>query len=172
MKRLTTGLLAATATAAALTLAVPAAAQAATTPVTASTGSTSSGYDYDDYWGPVFSSNHKAKAKGWIGVEWNHHQTSNEVHVRGKLYDLDYRTYSQGGKCAYVKIQARHFEDHHGYWFKSKNYKYCGAGDYKKFHLYGEDIADVRVKVCQIGLHSSYPTRCGDWEYIYSTESE
>ncbi|GIH99741.1 hypothetical protein [Planobispora takensis] len=171
MKRLTMGLLAATATAATFALAMPASAQAAT-PATASATASSSGYDYDDYWGPVYSHNYKAKAKGWIGVEWDHHQESNEVHVRGKLYDLDHRTYGQGGKCAYVKIQAHRFDDHHGYWAESEYYKYCGAGGYKKFHFSSHDVDGVRAKVCQIGLYSKYPTRCGDWEYLYTAESE
>ncbi|GIH90800.1 hypothetical protein ACFFMN_26415 [Planobispora siamensis] len=171
MKRLTMGLLAATATAATFALAMPASAQAAT-PTTASATASSSGYDYDDYWGPVYSHNYKAKAKGWIGVEWDHHQESNEVHVRGKLYDLDHRTYGQGGKCAYVKIQAHRFDDHHNYWAESEYYKYCGAGGYKKFHFSSHDVDGVRAKVCQIGLHSKYPTRCGDWEYLYTAESE
>ncbi|MEV4189779.1 hypothetical protein AB0J28_50930 [Streptosporangium canum] len=57
--------------------------------------------DYDDYWGPYRSSSHRAKATGWIGVKWDRHQKSNEVHVKGKLYDLDHRTYRQGGKRGY-----------------------------------------------------------------------
>ncbi|MBG0830902.1 hypothetical protein HS041_24385 [Planomonospora sp. ID67723] len=168
MKRLTVGLLATAATATAFALAVPATAQAATPATT----SAASDYDYEDRWGQVYSSNYKAKARGWIGVDWDRHQESNEVHLNGRLYDLDHRTYSQGGKCAYLKIQAHGFGDHHNYWADSRSYKYCGAGGHKKFSFSSHDTDAVRVKVCQIGLHSSHPTRCGDWDYLYTAESE
>ncbi|GAT66038.1 hypothetical protein PS9374_01682 [Planomonospora sphaerica] len=171
MKRLTTGLLATAAATAAFALAVPAAAQAAA-PAAASAAAGSSGYDYDDYWGSYYSGNHKAKANGWIGVDWNRRQTSNEVHLRGKVYDLDHRTYRQGGKCALVRVQAHRFDDHHGYWAERESYRHCGAGGYKRFHFAADDVDSVRVQVCQIGLHSSHPTRCGDWEYLYTAESE
>ncbi|MET8335803.1 hypothetical protein [Streptosporangium canum] len=172
MKRLTTALLATAVTAGALALALPASANAATQATTAATATTAgtSGYDYDDYWGPYLSSNHRAKATGWIGVEWDRHQRSNEVHVRGKLYDLDHRTYRQGGKCGYVKFQVNRFGDDG--WSGSKAYKYCGAGGAKQFHFAEEDVRSVRVKVCQIDLRGSYPTRCGGWEYLYTIESE
>ncbi|MBG0818032.1 hypothetical protein [Planomonospora sp. ID82291] len=169
MKRLTTGLLATAAATAAFALAVPAAAQAATpaaAPVAAS------GYDYEDFWGSYYSGNHKAKANGWIGVDWNHHQTSNEVHLRGKVYDLDHRTYRQGGKCALIRVQAHRFDDHHGHWAEKETYRHCGAGGYKRFHFAADDVDAVRVQVCQVGPRSSYATRCGDWEYLYTAESE
>src|SRR5690606_41154671 len=91
-KKIATGMLA-FAAAGAVAVSMPAAAVAGS-------------YDYSEHWGSVHSKNHLAKAKGWVGVEWDEDQTSNTVHVRGKLYDLDKRTYKQGGKCAYVKFQT------------------------------------------------------------------
>ncbi|MFC7649707.1 hypothetical protein ACFQX6_62180 [Streptosporangium lutulentum] len=131
MKKLATGLLALAATGA-VALAAPATASAATT-ATASAATTAtvtagpSGYDYSDYWGSYYSSNHKAKARGWIGVEWDKHQKRNTVRVKGSLYDLDHRTYKQGGKCAYVKFGVHHFGDNGGQWYDGKSYTYCGA---------------------------------------------
>ncbi|SNS18536.1 hypothetical protein SAMN05216276_1005162 [Streptosporangium subroseum] len=176
MKKMATGLLALAATGA-LAFATPATASAATSATaTAATATTaaagSSDYDYSDYWGSYFSSNHKAKARGWIGVEWDKHQKWNSVRVKGSLYDLDHRTYKQGGKCAYVKFAVHHFGDHDGQWYDGKSYTYCGAGGAKQFQFSKNRVDSVRVKVCQIPLHSSSPTRCGDWEYLYTAESE
>ncbi|MFC4063230.1 hypothetical protein ACFOWE_33535 [Planomonospora corallina] len=161
MKRLTAGLLSAAAATAAFALAVPAPAQAATS-ATASA----------DHWGSYYSGNYKAKASGRIDVDWNRRHTSNEVYVGGRLSDLDHRTYRQGGKCAFIQVQAHGFGDHHGRWAERESYRHCGAGGSKRFHFSAEDVDAVRVKVCQIGLRSSYPTRCGDWEYLYAAESE
>ncbi|GAA2886640.1 hypothetical protein GCM10010517_50410 [Streptosporangium fragile] len=170
IKRLTAGLLAAAAVGA-VALATPASAAAAATTGSAAT-TASPGYDYSENWGTYYSRNYKAKSRGWIGVEWDQHQKWNRVDVKGKLYDLDHRTYAQGGKCAYVKFAVHHFGDHPGNWYDGKSYRYCGAGGAKHFTFSKHKVDNVRVKVCQIGLHSSHPTKCGDWEYLYSTESE
>ncbi|MEV0386388.1 hypothetical protein [Nonomuraea sp. NPDC050643] len=157
-KKIATGFLAVAATTA-LALALPTAA-----------GATSPDYDdYSDSWGPVFSQHHLAKAQGWVGVNWDHDGESNEVTVRGRLYDLDNRTYRQGGKCAFVKFQASDF-DHD--WSPVYAKKYCGYPGYKQFFFQEHDVFSLRAKVCQIGPHSSYPTKCGHWEYLYTAESE
>ena len=110
MKKLAIGLLAFAATGA-IAFTAPATAFAATSATTtATTGS--SDYDYSDNWGDYFSSNYKAKARGWINVDWDKYQKWNKVYVKGSLYDLDHRTYKQGGKCAYVKVAVHHFGDH------------------------------------------------------------
>ncbi|WP_436762148.1 hypothetical protein [Streptosporangium sp. V21-05] len=175
IKRIPAGLLA-TAALGAITLAAPATALAATTATTAApaAATTATGYDYDysENWGPYFSANHRAKSRGWIGVEWDHQRKWNRVDVKGKLYDLDHRTYKQGGKCAYVKFEVHHFGDDGDQWYDGKSYTYCGAGGAKTFAFGKHKVDSVRVKVCQIGQHSSYPTRCGDWEYLYTAESE
>ncbi|GAA3417823.1 hypothetical protein [Streptosporangium vulgare] len=173
IKRIATGLLA-TAALGAIALAAPATALAATTAATAAPAATTAGtgYDYSENWGPYFSSNHRAKSHGWIGVEWDGQQKWNRVDVKGKLYDLDHRTYKQGGKCAYVKFAVHHFGDGGNQWYDGKSYTYCGAGGAKHFAFSKHKVDSVRVKVCQIGQHSSYPTRCGDWEYLYTAESE
>ncbi|MGI5267877.1 hypothetical protein ACQEUU_01845 [Nonomuraea sp. CA-218870] len=158
-KKIATGLLAVAATGA-LALAAPAAASAATT-----TG----GFDYSDSWGPVYAKHHLAKATGWIGVEWDEHQESNTAHVRGRLYDLDRRTYGQGGKCAYVKVQAADF--HHD-WDEVYARKFCGYPGAKKFAFEVDDVSAVRVKVCQIPPNRHWVTKCGHWEYLYAAESE
>ncbi|MGN9842996.1 hypothetical protein ACTMTI_33220 [Nonomuraea sp. H19] len=158
LKKIATGFLAAAATTA-LALSLPSAASAS-----------SPDYDdYSDYWGSVYSKHHQAKANGWVGVNWDHDGESNEVHVKGKLYDLDNRSYDEGGKCAYVKFEASDF-DHD--WSPVYSKKYCGYPGYKKFHFQEHDVFALRAKVCQIGLHSNYPKKCGSWEYIYTAESE
>lgn len=152
-----------------LALAAGAAAAALALPVTSASATTSGDHEY---WGPYYSSNHKAKSRGAIDVDWDDTQTSNSVHVTGRLDDLDHRTYGQGGKCAFVKFQVHHFKDDYDHWYDTKSYKYCNAGHYKKFSFWKHDVNSVRVKVCQIGLHAVYATKCGDWNYLYTTESE
>jgi hypothetical protein len=124
--------------------------------------------DYSEYWGPVYAWHHLAKAQGHVTVNWDE-DDSNEVEVSGRLYDLDNRSYDEGGKCSYVKFQT---SDSEGDWSTSYTRKYCGYPDYKRFSFSDDDVYSVRVKVCQIGLHSSYAKNCGHWDYIYSAESE
>ncbi|MFI6908477.1 hypothetical protein ACIBKY_44965 [Nonomuraea sp. NPDC050394] len=150
------------------TLAVAATSALALSLPTAASASTSS-YDYSSHWGPVYSKHFQAKSHGWVGVEWDEHQESNTVSVTGRLYDLDSRTYKQGGKCAYVKFQASDFDYD---WSTVYTKKYCGYPGYKKYAFSEEDVFSLRVKVCQIGPHSSHPTKCGSWKYLYTAESE
>jgi hypothetical protein len=157
MKPIATGLAALAATSA-LAFAVPAAANAST-----------SDYEYSEYWGPVYAQHHLAKATGWVGVEWDDDHESNTVDVKGKLWDLDHRSYDEGGKCAYVRFQASDFDDD---WSNVYTKKYCGYPDYKRFAFSTDDASSIRVKVCQIGQHSSSATKCGSWEYLYTNESE
>jgi hypothetical protein len=161
MKKIATGFLAVAATTA-VALSLPSAASA-------STGATSSGYDISEHWGPVHAKYGLAKAQGWIGVEWDDEQESNTVHVKGRLYDLDNRTYAKGGKCAYVKFQASDF-DHH--WSTVYTKKYCGFPGYKKFHFATDEVFSLRAKVCQVPPHGGYPTKCGHWSYLYTAETE
>ncbi|MEV5887755.1 hypothetical protein [Nonomuraea fuscirosea] len=156
LKKITTGLAAVAATTA-LALALPAAAYA------------SSPDDHSEYWGPVYAKHHQAKAQGWVGVDWDHDGESNEVTVRGRLWDLDDRTYRHGGKCAFVKFEASDF-DHD--WSPVSYKKYCGYPGSKPFHFQEHDVFSLRAKVCQIGPHSNYPVKCGPWQYIYTAESE
>ncbi|MFC4118620.1 hypothetical protein [Nonomuraea zeae] len=157
-KKIATGVLAVAATSA-LAMSIPSAAYAS-----------SPHYDdYSDYWGPVYSKHHLAKAQGWVGVNWDHDGESNEVTVRGRLYDLDNRSYDEGGKCAYVKFEASDFDED---WSQVYAKKYCGFPGYKRFSFQENDVFSLRVKVCQIGQHSNYPTKCGRWEYLYTAESE
>lgn len=125
-------------------------------------------WDYDSDWGYYYSSNGKAKAKGYIDVSYDEEE-SNTVHISGKLFDRDYRTEHQGGKCGYVAFRYTSWDDHEDDWSSSyKTYKRCGTDGYKKIDFWRSDVAQVEVKVCQIGLHSSYPTKCGSWHEIYN----
>ncbi|GAA3543845.1 hypothetical protein GCM10022419_025050 [Nonomuraea rosea] len=157
-KKIATGILAVAATSA-VAMSLPAAAYASEPHYD----------DYSDYWGPVFAKHHQAKAQGWVGVNWDHDGESNEVTVRGRLYDLDNRSYDEGGKCAFVKFEASDFDED---WSQVYSKKYCGFPGYKKFSFQENDVFSIRVKVCQIGQHSNYPTKCGRWEYLYTAESE
>lgn len=155
-KKITTGLLAVAATTA-VALSMPAAASA----------STSDNHDYSSGWGPVYSKQYLAKSQGRVDVNWDEDGESNEVTVRGRLYDLDNRSYDEGGKCAFVKFEASDFDDD---WSQVYSKKYCGYPGYKKFSFNENDISSLRVRVCQIGLHSNYPTKCGRWENLYTAE--
>ncbi|SDJ91699.1 hypothetical protein [Nonomuraea jiangxiensis] len=157
-KKIATGLLAIAATSA-VALSLPGAANA----------DTFNDDDYSEYWGPVYSKHHLAKADGVINVDWDDDGESNEVRVKGRLFDLDKRTYSKGGKCAYVKFEASDF-DHD--WSPVYNRKYCGFPGYKAFSFKEHDVYSLRVKVCQVGQYSNYPQKCGSWEYLYTAEGE
>ncbi|MET7327364.1 hypothetical protein [Nonomuraea sp. NPDC005650] len=161
-KKIATGFLAVAATSA-LALSLPSAANASTA------AAPHSDDDYSDYWGPVYAKNGLAKSQGWIGVSWDEDGESNEVTVKGRLYDLDNRDEDEGGKCAFVKFEASDF-DHD--WSPVYSKKYCGFPGYKKFTFSENDVNSVRVKVCQIGQYSNYPTKCGPWSYLYTAESE
>lgn len=128
----------------------------------------SNDWDYDDDWGYYYSNNGKAKAKGWIDVDYDHEE-SNTVRIGGKLYDRDYRTEHQGGKCGYVAFRYVSWDDEEDDWSSSyKTYKQCGTDGWKNIKFTRHDVAQVEVKVCQIGLYSSYPTKCGSWHEIYN----
>lgn len=170
-RSITLGLAAATTVAA---LGLPALATAANAaPASASSAATASAphhhnWDYDGWWGTYWSSNHLAKAKGYVDVNYDH-KKSNRVHITGKLYDNDHRTYSKGGKCAYIKFRVSYWDDGEDDWSSSyKSYKYCGAGGYKQINFWRYDVAQVQAKVCQIGLYSNAPVKCGYWRDIYN----
>jgi hypothetical protein len=166
IKKIATGILAIAATSA-VALSLPSAASASTV---STAGTASSDFDdYSDYWGPVYAQHHLAKAQGHVGVEWDHDGESNEVDVSGRLYDLDFRTGDEGGKCAYVKFQASDFDDD---WSTVYTKKYCGSPGYKKFHFEESDVYSVRVKVCQVDKYGSYAKKCGPWTYLYTAEGE
>ncbi|ETK35156.1 hypothetical protein [Microbispora sp. ATCC PTA-5024] len=159
---------------AAVTAAVAVGVPALSTAANASTASAASSHssDYDDYWGPYWSWNHLAKAKGYIDVNYDDDE-SNAVHITGKLYDLDHRTYGQGGKCAYIKFRVSSWDDEEDDWSSSiKSYKYCGAGGYKAISFWRYDVAQVQAKVCQVGLYSNYPVKCGSWHDLYNAYDE
>ncbi len=87
----------------------------------------SNDWDYDSDWGYYYSNNGKAKAKGFIDVSYDDEE-SNKVHISGKLYDRDYRTEHQGGKCGYVAFRYTSWDDHEDDWSSSyKTYKRCGT---------------------------------------------
>ncbi|MEV0619676.1 hypothetical protein AB0I81_40600 [Nonomuraea sp. NPDC050404] len=152
-KKIATGVLAVAATSA-VALSLPAAAHASS---------------YGEGWGPVYSRYDLAKAEGWIGVKWDHEGESNRVTVRGKLFDLDNRTYDEGGKCAFVKFEASDF-DHD--WSPVHYKKYCGYPGYKSFGFTEHDVYSLRAKVCQVAPHGGHAKKCGPWEYLYTAESE
>ena len=167
-RSITLGLAAATAVAA---LGLPALATAANaTPASASASASHHhhDWDYDGWWGTYWSSNHLARAKGYIDVNYRGEE-SNRVHVTGKLWDDDHHTYGQGGKCAYIQFRVSSWDDEEDDWSSNfKSYKYCGAGGYKKIDFWRYDVAQVQAKVCQIGLYSNQPTKCGYWRDLYN----
>ncbi|MEO3861828.1 hypothetical protein [Acrocarpospora sp. B8E8] len=116
----------------------------------------------DDSWGAYYSKNHKAKAKGWIDVDY-YDDEDNKVRVGGKLWDYDH----SNKKCAYVVFRYTKWSDHEDDWYTDYvSYKECGWD--KKFSFTRYDVSQVQVKVCQIDKWSSYPYKCGYWKDIYN----
>ncbi|WP_327048636.1 hypothetical protein OG320_12550 [Microbispora sp. NBC_01189] len=166
-RSITLGLAAATAVTALGLPALTTAASAAPASAAAS-ASHHDDWDYSEWWGTYWSSNHLAKAKGHIDVNYDDEE-SNRVHLTGKLYDLDNRTYRHGGKCAYIRFRVQDWEDSEDDWSSSfKSYKYCGAGGYKQINFWRYDVAQVQAQVCQIGLNSRFPVKCGRWQELYN----
>ncbi|GIH26944.1 hypothetical protein Aph01nite_52540 [Acrocarpospora phusangensis] len=120
----------------------------------------SADWDYDDDWGSYWSWNHKAKAKGWIEVEYDHHE-DNKVEVGGKVYDKDHRN----SKCGYVKFRSYDWDGGKWDWDHVWGYKACGWD--KPFHFTKHDIAKLQVQVCQINKWGGAPFKCGQWKTIY-----
>jgi hypothetical protein len=171
MNRTIRTLLGATATAGILALGVPALSTAASASTTSTAGvtSTASASNFDN-WGPYFSYNNKAKAKGTISVDYNDDQ-SNSVEVQGKLWDLDHRTYQQGGKCAYVEFTIHHFGDESDDDADTESYKWCGAGDFLRFDFQSDDVESIDVQVSQIGKSGSHLYKSGE-TFTYYTDPE
>ncbi|GGO25540.1 hypothetical protein GCM10010116_51240 [Microbispora rosea subsp. aerata] len=164
-RSITLGLAAATAVAA---LGLPALATAANAAPASAASHHYGDWDYDGRWGTYWSSNRLAKANGYVDVDYKG-KKSNRVHITGKLYDNDYRTYRRGGKCAFVKFRVSYWDGGKNHWSSSyKTYKYCGAGGYKKIDFWRYDVAQVQAQVCQIGQFSNYPVKCGQWRTVYN----
>ncbi|MCC5576942.1 hypothetical protein IMZ11_15035 [Microtetraspora sp. AC03309] len=173
MRRSVRNILGLAAAAATIAVGIPAFSTAAgASTLGASTTASPHSFDYDGYWGSYWSSNRLARAKGYIDVNYTDDE-SNRVRITGKLWDLDRRTYAQGGKCAYIRFRVQSWDDEENDWSSTfKSYKYCGGGSYKQFSFWRYDVAQVQAQVCQIGLYSNYPTRCGYWNDIYNAYDE
>lgn len=117
-------------------------------------------------WGSYFSSNFKAKAKGTLETKWNPSGTLNSVQIKGKLYDLDFRTLQQGGKCAYVEVYVNHLYKPAWQWNFAKSAKLCNAGQVKHFYTKKYNVKKVRIRVSQIGLYSNVVVNKGAWHQI------
>src|ERR1700730_11347712 len=112
MNRAIRTLLGVTATAGIVVLGVPALSSAASASTTSAAGitSTASASAFEK-WGPYYSANELAWAKGTIRVESD--EDTNTVDVKGKLHDEDERTLEEGGKCACVEFNVNHFSTDH-----------------------------------------------------------
>ncbi|MBO3750211.1 hypothetical protein J5X84_29355 [Streptosporangiaceae bacterium NEAU-GS5] len=149
----------------------------AAAPASATTATTASSpswdwddFDYSNHWGPYYSQNYKAKAKGHIDVSYDGYH-SNEVDINGRLYDYDHRD----SKCAYVKIRYQYWYDHHWY---TDYLSYYNCDNHHPYYfntptLY--DVSKVQVKVCQVYKWDAYdndgyyhPFKCGGWYDIYN----
>ncbi|MFG1946874.1 hypothetical protein [Nonomuraea sp. NPDC048826] len=117
-------------------------------------------------WGSYYSSNFKAKAKGTLKTHWNPAHSKNDVRIKGKLYDLDFRTLQQGGKCAYVQIKVHHLYQPYWKWDYAKSYKLCNAGQVKHFTFWKHNVDKVRIRVSQIGKYSNNVVKRGPWHQI------
>jgi phosphate-selective porin len=118
------------------------------------------------HWGSYFSSNFKAKAQGTTRVHWNPSETSNNVRVQGKLYDQDFRTLAQGGKCAFVQFRVHHIYQPNWKWQNAQAYKLCDAGTVKHFTFWTHNVDKVHIRVSQIGKYSDNVVRKGAWHQV------
>ncbi|GAA0435023.1 hypothetical protein Acor_32370 [Acrocarpospora corrugata] len=118
-------------------------------------------WGYEEDWGSYYSHGGKAKAKGWIDVDYSKHE-DNKVRVSGSLYDLDHR----GSKCAFVKFRTNDWDGHEFDWDNFWSYKECGWKKSFKFTKY--DVSQIQVQVCQINKHGGAPYKCKGWNTIYS----
>jgi hypothetical protein len=117
-------------------------------------------------WGSYYSSNFRAKAKGTLKVQWNPAHTKNDIKITGKLYDLDYRTLQQGGKCAYVQIKVHHLYQPNWKWDYAQDYKLCNAGTVKHFVFWKHNVDKVQIRVSQIGKYSNNVVKRGQWHTL------
>lgn len=117
-------------------------------------------------WGSYYSSNFKAKARGTVKTDWNPAHTKNKVRIKGKLYDLDFRTLQQGGKCAFVQVRVHHLYQPNWKWDHAGSYKLCNAGHVRHFTLWKHNVDKVRIRVSQIGYYSNAITKRGAWHQV------
>ncbi len=163
MRRSIRTLLGVTAAAGIVALGVPALATSAS----ASTAGSSTTTEFRHY-GEYYSANYKAKVKGSVFVKWNPYHKTNKVNVKGHLYDLDYRTFNQGGKCAFVTFKVHHLGDPGFKWKHGATYRWCGADKAPRyFDFWKFQVDGVKAQVCQIGKFSDYPTRCSGFKPVY-----
>jgi len=74
---------------------------------------------------------------------------------------LDFRTFNQGGNCAYVKFTLHYKGEPNFAWIHGPSYRWCGADKAPRFFAFNRTHVDgVRVHVCQIGRFANSPTRC------------
>lgn len=112
-------------------------------------------------WGPYFSANGKARATGTIQRYWTSDHTD-VLRVRGRLWDLDYRTLWQGGKCAYVQFQVKYLGEP-PVWKQAAAYKLCDAGKYREIDFTRYGVLKLRIRVSQIGLYDNKVVDRGVW---------
>ncbi|MBG0818031.1 hypothetical protein [Planomonospora sp. ID82291] len=172
MKRLTTGLLAVAATAGTLAFTVPTAVQASA-PAAAPAASAA---DRADSWGPYYSSNRRAYARGTVDYEGGgaYLVSGGGIRVRGYLYDRDYRTGGQGGMCAYAQIQG-YRSSGYGYggstgWERGRTYRHCGTNNYRTMDYSSEYATQARIRICQVRQYGGRPTYCGAWRYFRDSD--
>ncbi|WP_283139217.1 hypothetical protein [Rhizohabitans arisaemae] len=156
------GIAATTATAAALLVGVPATANAATTTGPAFTATT-------DHWGPYYSTNYKAYAKGTVDAVFDEEEDFRaNVHITGKVVDRDPRTKRQGGKCALVRFQVHKvYDEHDSAWVPSRTYRQCGYPKARHFAFGVSNVDAVRVQVCQVKPYTNHLKNCSGWKYIW-----
>lgn len=168
MRRSIRTLLGVTAAAGIVALGVPAVAS----PAAAATAGTSPAVEWRTL-GEHYSANAKAKFEGDMTIRWSADGERNRVRVRGRLADLDYRTFEQGGKCALVKFDIRYLGEPDYAWIIGPRYRWCGADKAPRFFSFKDRQVDaVRVQVCQIDKYSGRVEACGLVKRVYSTPVE
>lgn len=133
--------------------------------------------DYRPRWGPFYSSNGRAYARGSVNVD-RYRVYGNSAYVSGRIYDRDYRYVDEGGKCALVRFSVRGYDSDGGYHvavidprFHPRSFRFCGADrnpNYRSFAFRVRDVAVVRVQVCQSGYYNHRVYNCGRWWTIYN----
>ncbi|WP_449065868.1 hypothetical protein, partial [Planomonospora algeriensis] len=130
--------------------------------------------DRADSWGPYYSSNRRAYARGTVDYQGGgaYLVSGGGVRVRGYLYDRDYRTGGQGGLCAYVQVQGYRSGGYGGStgWDRGRNYRHCGTSNYRTFNYDSEYASQARIRVCQIRQSGGRPVYCSSWRYFRDSD--
>ncbi|MFE3448007.1 CAP domain-containing protein [Nonomuraea sp. NPDC059194] len=146
----------------ALTLSVPGTAGASTAEVSAPP--VTSVADHPRPWGYYYSGNALAKARGKIAVRSYGGDDNTAAQVTFSLYDLDNRSATAGGSCAYVTFKALTSDTR---WSDAYEARHCGGAVPRTLSFSVDGAKGLRVQVCQDGPARNGIGHCGYSETLF-----